>query len=145
MSLDIDNFILINSDKSPTERKDLATIVYGQVITTSLPIPTSPVDQPEIFYISNYLQIVNNHVSAINEKIVVDVDGLKSAIKAMWLTRYSLVYAPSTQESIDLFANVIIGNSVLAADAAATYSANMSRIKTLIYKYAESSDGKLSI
>lgn len=120
-----------------SDRKTLAMAVLPKVVAYNLAIPSSPVDNPELHYISSHLTFVNNVVSTINESVVIDVDLFVSAVKAIWLTRYRLVYLPSTPEA-DAVVNSALVATVLSNDVASFIVANKDVVNTLTYQYVES-------
>lgn len=119
------------------DRNKLAMVTLTKVIAYKLAIPSSPVDNPELYYISNHLTFVNNAVSHINETIVINVDAFVNAVKAIWLTRYRVVFTPSTPEANDAI-NAALCNKVLGAEYCEFLTINASTINTLTFQYVES-------
>lgn len=138
----VQEFIIDSLAFNVSDRKTLAMVTLPKVIAYRLALPTSPVESPELFYISNHLSFVNSIVSGINESLVIDVDLFTSLVKAVWLTRYRILYMASTPEADLAMSYVLTQGKIVGEEYCQFITTNTSTINSLLYKYIESSNAR---
>ena len=87
-------FINFASSTSLPNRDKAALLVFSRLIAFQLPLPSSPVEAPNEYYLNTLTAQANTEISEINESIVIDVAFLQEVTRKVWLTRYDLVYRP---------------------------------------------------
>lgn len=94
MHIDLNKIIHILDGANITADKRGAILSLGlaRAIGYNLDLPTSPVDDPVTFYISNVQSLAETVVSQVNEQVAIDVRKTCDLIKAVWTFRYRLVY-----------------------------------------------------
>lgn len=76
------------------------TAVVAAMAAYRLPIPSSPVERPKEWYITNCLAAAENFIGGVNEHTVLDVRGALDIAQAVWESRYSIVHVPASKEAM---------------------------------------------
>jgi hypothetical protein len=100
-------FLNYASATSLPNRDKAALLVFSRLIAFQLPLPSSPVEFPNEYYLNSLTAQANSEISEINESIVVDVAFLQEVTRKVWLTRYDLVYRPLSSNAHLLTAAIL--------------------------------------
>lgn len=94
MHIDLNKIIQIMDGANLTadKRGAVISLALARAIGYNLDLPTSPVNDPVTFYISNVQSLAETVVSQVNEQVAIDVRKTSDLIKAVWTFRYRLVY-----------------------------------------------------
>lgn len=74
------------------EKAKYMASVLGSVIGTTLDMPSSPVDIPRNYFLTNHKHAVGEYLCAINEVFPINIDLAMSLADNVYLTRYRLVF-----------------------------------------------------
>lgn len=76
----------------PTERARLIAASLGTVVAQSLPLPTSPVENPSSHYISTVLSLAGAKLGTHNEHLIFDYKAALEYTRIFWMLRYTAVH-----------------------------------------------------
>lgn len=103
-------------------RSNVAILLFSRLIATKVSLPTSPVDNPQEFYVTACLDTVQAVVSDLNENLVINVPVLMDLTYKTWLARYDMVFRPFSVAGLALQSALIGGmeNTVLSNELKGT-------------------------
>lgn len=83
----------LNTAQLPPEKQQLGLeLLMSEVIAFYLPLPSAPVDAPDLYFLSHCKVLVMQKLAYINERSVIQLDRAAELVFSIWLTRYSLVH-----------------------------------------------------
>lgn len=92
---------------SATHKTHAQSAVMGAMAAYRLPLPSSPVERPKEWYITNCLSAAESFIGELNEHSVVDVSGALDIAKAIWESRYSTVHVPASKEAMASLLSIV--------------------------------------
>lgn len=103
---------------SHINRSNIAVLLFSRLIATKVSLPTSPVDNPQEFYVTACLDTVQSVVSDLNENLVINVPVLLDLTYKTWLARYDMVFRPFSASGLSLQSTLIAGmeNTVMSGE-----------------------------
>lgn len=79
------------------DRARMTELLVAEAVSACLPIPSSAVENPTGYYVSQHKVNVIEKLAYVNEHIVVDIDAAEGLVLQLWLTRYRLVHQQTDQ------------------------------------------------
>lgn len=83
---------LANSGVALADQGYLVSVALAKVAAYRLPLPTTPIENPVLYFITKFKTDVVNSLSALNEAMVIDLGNILELTQSLWLFRYRLVY-----------------------------------------------------
>lgn len=83
---------LDDSGVPAADRAVVLSICLARAVGYGLDMPTSKVESPQSYYISNLKSLADSVVSQVNENIALNFDATCKLIESFWTFRYRLVY-----------------------------------------------------
>lgn len=77
------------------EQQRILIFATSSVIASKLALPTSPVDDPQGYYLQTLRLQVNDYISRINECVVTDFKYILEGVFNLWLGRYYAAHPKS--------------------------------------------------
>lgn len=72
----------------------LIMTALGIAVGYQVPVPSSPVANPNDYWLSNHADIAKHMISDVNEELLVPYKQTYEMARRVWLTRYRLVHMP---------------------------------------------------
>lgn len=88
------NDILADQKVSLADRPAAVALLVAEAVGNSLPLPTSPVDDPFAYFRNTHQVNLNHTLDEVNKGCVIDIDEVEAVVFKLWLTRYRLVHQP---------------------------------------------------
>jgi hypothetical protein len=89
-----DNFVdqVNRSFLIPELKGDLVAMSIALGLGSILPIPTTPVEVPRVYFNENCASTILTYVSEVNERMIIDVGLARELTFAFWFDRYSALH-----------------------------------------------------
>lgn len=98
------------------DRGYLLSIALAHAIGYRTPVPAEPVANPYEFFVSSYRASVEAELAVLNERVIINLDGVFGLIFALWSFRYNLVHNMANTATRDfLDALVRVGDRAIPA------------------------------
>lgn len=97
-------------------RSKLIETGLARAVAYGVDLPTAPVGNPVTYFASNGKD-AKAALSVINETNVIDISRILSLATTIWLTRYNAVFVPSSRESMETTAQVLVAQKEWLFDA----------------------------
>lgn len=78
----------------PESRNGLLSIAVARVLGYKFSLPAAPVELPYAFFDSTYLTQLEDILSDLNERVVIEFDQAVEITRAVWCFRYRLLHDP---------------------------------------------------
>lgn len=78
---------------------DVVSITLAHALAYTVSIPTSPVTDPNSYFIERFLSGLEEKVATVNEYYIVDIDAVLMLTRELWVGRYNVVYNPTSPEA----------------------------------------------
>lgn len=114
MTIDVTKLVQLCTDISrytsgeQPRRTLMTTMALSRALAYVLPLPSSPVDNVQSYWLMANNRMVADILSAINERNVIDVAQIAETTYAIWCLRYKMVYNPCVGTGQALFDAVIL-------------------------------------
>jgi hypothetical protein len=114
MSIDVSKLVQLCTEISrytageQPRRTLMTTMALSRALAYVLPLPSSPVDNVQSYWLMNSNRLVADTLSAINERNVIDVAQIAETTYAIWCLRYKMVFEPTVGTGQALFDAVIL-------------------------------------
>ena len=82
-------------------RTELLTIIVAQHIAQCLPLPTSPVNSINIYYLESVSPLADKMINDFNEGIIIQVNSAMRLVQYIYCLRYNLVYNVTEVNCVD--------------------------------------------
>ncbi len=82
----------------PVKDKEVfCALLLSRAIAFNLQLPSSPVESPLNYYNDNYVDLVNDLLTEVNDSQIIPFEATKKLIIKLWVYRYQMVYLPLSQ------------------------------------------------
>lgn len=78
----------------------IAQFAVCQIIAYELMLPSTPVDRPRDYFVQNHVSTSEDLIAKINEYLVMDLRNSIDLVQKIWMTRYTMVHAPFSNEAV---------------------------------------------
>ena len=86
---------VIASANLPAELQGKAMeLMAAETLAFTLPIPVEKVENPQIYFTTQYKVELLRKLAVINEQVVINLDATINLLYDVWLIRYMLVHTP---------------------------------------------------
>lgn len=82
---------------NPGTRLDAFTLATAYAISRDLPLPSSEVDNPELYFTNSASLGLQQLIDHINDAVLIDRHAARAAVKAFWMVRYNNVFPADWQ------------------------------------------------
>ena len=102
------NNAVIRQFPNPGTRLSAITLASAFAIARGLPMPSSPVDNPDNYFLTTsslgLIQLIDN----INEACIIDRHAARAAVKSFWMVRYYSLFPAEwvPEDGYDFFCSV---------------------------------------
>lgn len=93
--IELQEFLRVRIASSDAQRRSLA-LALGVAISRMIPLPTSAVIDDLSLFDTSLIHVADEHISAFNENIVVDIEEVRATARAFWLSRYQAAHGSSS-------------------------------------------------
>lgn len=74
------------------DRGYLLSVAIARAVAYQLPLPTSPVESPAVYFIETHKATAEGMLCEINERCVMNIDAAASLMQNLWIFRYRMVF-----------------------------------------------------
>lgn len=92
---------------APQDRGAMTQLMVGEAVGAHLQVPSSPVEEPVSYFRLHLREEAINVASCVNERLVIDIDGVVELAYKLWITRYRLVHEATCGASKRLLQAVV--------------------------------------
>lgn len=103
------------------DRGPVLAFAVAYMLSSRAPLPTSPVEDPAMWFRINCQQEIRTAISAINENIVFNTHAAMDAARANWMMRYSAAHtrvwrAPTAADCYDFYCAIFGADVFVSVD-----------------------------